>query len=242
MLCSSLHSSCTHKPNLCHLNATVVVSDVVLLYLTDISFLPICLPHPLFFLFFFGSCVHRVIVGGLLGLGAIIWGVVSLIKKSGGLGITILIIGLFLLWTTYNLYRSITSDQIIHHPIFAPDCYRPHRREHTTSYVGGGRNTTVSSPSSALTSPSSRNKSNRPRGSKVPQTKKNDKSKKQKKVEVGSSADTSDDSFGIVDLELGENKPTAKKPAVKKKPKKKKPTPSGATATATKKKKKPSPS
>ena len=189
----------------------------------------------------FLSYIHRVIVGGLLGLGAVIWGIVSLINKSGGLGITILIVGFFLLWTTYNLYKSIASEQIIHHPIFAPDCYRPHRRENATSYVGGGRNNRVSSPPSASASP--RKKGNSPRTSKGLPTKKNDKTKKQKKMEVGSSpsADTSDDSFGV-DVELGgvaplpKKNPTTKKPAVKK-TKKKKPTPPGAKAA---KKNKPS--
>ena len=38
-----------------------------------------------------------------------------------------LFMGIFLLWTTWSLHKTIESQQIIYHPIFRPDCYHPNR-------------------------------------------------------------------------------------------------------------------
>jgi hypothetical protein len=42
-------------------------------------------------------------------------------------GFFMLFLGIFLLWTTWSLYQSISSEQIGHHPVFRPDCYHPQR-------------------------------------------------------------------------------------------------------------------
>lgn len=38
-----------------------------------------------------------------------------------------LFLGIFLLWTTWSLYKTVESQQIEQHPIFRPDCYNPNR-------------------------------------------------------------------------------------------------------------------
>lgn len=38
-------------------------------------------------------------------------------------GFFMLFMGLFLAWTTWSIYRSISQKQIFQHPVFQPDCY-----------------------------------------------------------------------------------------------------------------------
>lgn len=46
-----------------------------------------------------------------------------------------LFIGVFLLWTTWSLHKTIESQQIIYHPIFRPDCYHPNRATNLSQSV-----------------------------------------------------------------------------------------------------------
>ena len=64
-----------------------------------------------------------VVIGGLLGCGALLYGILSIISGSGP-GILMLLIGIFVLWTSWSLVNMIRGGTILQHPVFKPDCYK----------------------------------------------------------------------------------------------------------------------
>jgi hypothetical protein len=64
-----------------------------------------------------------VIVGAVLGFGCFIYGILSLVSGEGP-GLFLLLIGLFVLYTSWTLYAMVKAKTIHQHPIFQPDCYK----------------------------------------------------------------------------------------------------------------------
>ena len=63
-----------------------------------------------------------VVIGAVLGFVCLMLGIFSLIN-GGGYGLFYLLIGVFVLWTSWSLYSMIKNGSIGTHPIFQPDCY-----------------------------------------------------------------------------------------------------------------------
>lgn len=83
-----------------------------------------------------------VIIGGLMGLGASIYGITSLADgTAGNNGLLLLFLGLWLLMTTYKLYQFYDKKRITHHPIFQAECYSE-RRTYASGESGPSRNYT----------------------------------------------------------------------------------------------------
>jgi hypothetical protein len=64
-----------------------------------------------------------VVIGVVLGIICIVYGIISLVGGSGS-GLFILLIGLFVLYTSWTLWKTIQDKTIHLHPIFKPDCYK----------------------------------------------------------------------------------------------------------------------
>jgi hypothetical protein len=75
-----------------------------------------------------------VVVGVILGVVAVIYGILSLISGEGP-GFLMLFIGLFVLYTSWSMWKVIQSKTVLSHPIFKPDCY--HRTNLSGEAVGG---------------------------------------------------------------------------------------------------------
>jgi Zn-dependent protease len=81
------------------------------------------------------ACLVLVFVGGMLGLGCTVYGIISLIGSVDN-GLTFLFAGLFLLFTTYSMFRCYNNRRVTSHPLFFADCYKEHR-----TYTGGANGT-----------------------------------------------------------------------------------------------------
>jgi Zn-dependent protease len=95
-----------------------------------------------------------VVVGVILGVVAVIYGIISLISGEGP-GILMLLIGLFVLYTSWNLWKVIQSKTVLSHPIFKPDCY--HRSTNLSNEAVGGGNPPASSRNSRNNRPPAKN-------------------------------------------------------------------------------------
>jgi Zn-dependent protease len=81
------------------------------------------------------ACLVLVVVGGMLGLGCTIYGIIALVGSVGS-GLTFLLAGLFLLFTTYSMFRCYNNRRVTSHPLFVADCYKERR-----TYAGGANGT-----------------------------------------------------------------------------------------------------
>eukprot|EP00980_Cylindrotheca_fusiformis_P008119 scaffold1727_cov133-Cylindrotheca_fusiformis.AAC.22 len=77
------------------------------------------------------ACLVLVVFGVLLGLGCFIYGIVGLVNGSSN-GLTFLLAGLFLLYTTKSMWDCYNTRRVTSHPLFSADCYRERR-----TYAGG---------------------------------------------------------------------------------------------------------
>jgi hypothetical protein len=82
-----------------------------------------------------------------------------------------LFLGLFMAWTTWSMYRSISNRQIFQHPIFNPDCYHIDgvERQHVQTH---------------LSAPPAQRKMKRPNGS-ITKSKKQPHMKQKGDIETG---------------------------------------------------------
>jgi len=76
----------------------------------------------------FGMTVTRtawvlVTIGACLGFIACAVGIVFIVQGSGQ-GIFLLLIGIYLIYSNWQMYGQIVSGLIHYHPVFKPDCYR----------------------------------------------------------------------------------------------------------------------
>eukprot|EP00934_Nitzschia_sp_Nitz4_P000861 Nitzschia sp. Nitz4//scaffold188_size43225//26266//27147//NITZ4_007347-RA/size43225-processed-gene-0.31-mRNA-1//-1//CDS//3329539850//861//frame0 len=64
-----------------------------------------------------------VIIGGILGGGCTAIGIIYLLKGDGP-GVFLLMMGLYVLYTSWEMYKTIQGGSVHNHPIFKPDCYK----------------------------------------------------------------------------------------------------------------------
>lgn len=64
-----------------------------------------------------------VIIGAILGAAAALMGIVYLVAGSGP-GVFLLLMGLYVMYTSWQMHSQIKDGTIYSHPIFKPDCYR----------------------------------------------------------------------------------------------------------------------
>lgn len=69
-----------------------------------------------------------VIIGAVLGFAALIIGILYIVAGSGP-GVFLLLLGLYTMYTSWQMYGQIKAGNIQSHPIFKPDCY--HRGQTT---------------------------------------------------------------------------------------------------------------
>ncbi len=66
-----------------------------------------------------------LVIGTLLGALGLVMGIIFLIAGTGP-GVFLLLLGLYILYTSWQLYGQIQAGTLSQHPIFKPDCY--HKR------------------------------------------------------------------------------------------------------------------
>ena len=86
------------------------------------------------------ACLTLIIIGGAMGLGSTIFGIIELIN-GGDFGLLLLLLGLFLLSTTWNLFKYYNLKRVTQHPVFQADCYSE-RRTYAAGESGPSRNYT----------------------------------------------------------------------------------------------------
>lgn len=64
-----------------------------------------------------------VIIGTILGVACAVIGIIYLLGVDGP-GIFLLLLGLYVLYTSWQMFQSIQAGNIHHHPLFKPDCYK----------------------------------------------------------------------------------------------------------------------
>jgi hypothetical protein len=63
-----------------------------------------------------------VVIGTVLGLAALIVGILYIVAGDGP-GVFLLLLGLYVLYTSWQMYTQVKAGSMGHHPIFKPDCY-----------------------------------------------------------------------------------------------------------------------
>lgn len=64
-----------------------------------------------------------LIIGTLLGAALLIVGILYIIAGDGP-GVFLLLLGLYVLYTSWQLYGQVKAGTVRQHPIFKPDCYQ----------------------------------------------------------------------------------------------------------------------
>ena len=99
-----------------------------------------------------------LIVGVLLGIALLVVGIIYIIS-GGSPGIFLLLLGIYIMYTSWQMYGYINAGTLSQHPIFKPDCYSRENRRTTLSRSNSPRPGRVP-PSGGQTPPSSPRKEN----------------------------------------------------------------------------------
>lgn len=176
-----------------------------------------------------------LVIGTLLGALAVVVGIIYIIAGDGP-GVFLLLLGLYILYTSWEFYSQIKAGTLDQHPIFKPDCY--HKRTNlsgaTTTVPPVTRPTPPASPR-RVSKPSVQSSSSSPRrastdsapvpqrsGSKKPLPKRQASDKPLPKRQGGSTKPSGGDG-GDIEMGNGSTTSSKKKNPSKKGPPKKKP-------------------
>jgi len=75
------------------------------------------------------ACLMVACIGLAIGLGFSIYGIIALVENSGN-GLMFLLIGLFVLFTSWSLFNYYRLRRVTQHPLFQADCYTERRTYH----------------------------------------------------------------------------------------------------------------
>jgi hypothetical protein len=107
----------------------------------------------------FGLPIRRtawvlVIIGAVLGVAALIIGILYIVAGSGP-GVLLLLLGLYVLYTSWLMYGQIQAGTIHSHPIFKPDCYHRNQNTALSNSAPVSRQTPPVSPKKSTRAPAS---------------------------------------------------------------------------------------
>lgn len=99
------------------------------------------------------------VIGTILGIIGVVIGILFLISGSGP-GVFLLLLGLYVLYTSWELYGQIKAGSLAQHPVFKHDCYHKQRTNLSRSAAPRTSQTPPASPRRAASKPSVSNTPN----------------------------------------------------------------------------------